>query len=195
MVSPEAQEYQPLMNRHRLTWREALCGTLLLTAGYVASATDSSSPREEVQIAKPLSSEQLNENMRAVRLFYEFWNTGDETLLARSISPVFTDRTLPRGRPQGPTGPTFASQMFRKAVPDLRVTIEKLLICNDYVTVHMTFTGHFTGSFGETKGGGQEIRFIATDLLRVTAGRISDNWHIEDNLTLLQQMGLVARSP
>jgi hypothetical protein len=31
--------------------------------------------------------------------------------------------------------------------------------------------------------------FIATDLLKVTNGRITDNWHIEDNLTLLTQMG------
>jgi hypothetical protein len=30
----------------------------------------------------------------------------------------------------------------------------------------------------------------ATDLLKVSHGRITDNWHLEDNLTLLQQMGV-----
>jgi hypothetical protein len=27
--------------------------------------------------------------------------------------------------------------------------------------------------------------------LRVQDGRITDNWHIEDNLTLMQQLGIV----
>ena len=56
----------------------------------------------------------------------------------------------------------------------------------------MTFAGHFTGTFGTTKGDGQPVSFIATDLLRIRNGRITDNWHIEDNLTLLQQMGIAA---
>ena len=54
----------------------------------------------------------------------------------------------------------------------------------------MRFTGHFTGTFGQTQGKGQAIEFIATDLLKVENGRVTDNWHIEDNLTLLQQMGV-----
>jgi predicted ester cyclase len=58
------------------------------------------------------------------------------------------------------------------------------------VMVHMSFTGHFTGAFETAKGEGQPVSFIATDLLRFRNGRIADNWHIEDNLTLLQQMGI-----
>ena len=70
-----------------------------------------------------------------------------------------------------------------------------MIIAGDYVTVHMHFTGHFTGRLGEAAGGGQRIDFIATDLIRVTDGRVTDNWHIEDNLTLLWQMGLMPRAP
>jgi predicted ester cyclase len=65
-----------------------------------------------------------------------------------------------------------------------------MIVADDYVTVHMTFKGHLTGAFGKTKGQGQAIDFIATDLLKITDGRITDNWHIEDNLTLLTQMGV-----
>jgi predicted ester cyclase len=65
-------------------------------------------------------------------------------------------------------------------------------LLRDYVTVHMNFTGHFTGKFGEVQGKGQTISFIATDLIKVTNGRVSDNWHIEDNLTLMKQLGVVA---
>jgi predicted ester cyclase len=75
-------------------------------------------------------------------------------------------------------------------VPDLSVEVRKMIVAGDYVTVHMDFRGRFTGTFGKTKGQGQAIDFIATDLLKVTNGRITDNWHIEDNLTLLTQMGV-----
>ena len=54
----------------------------------------------------------------------------------------------------------------------------------------MSFAGHFMGTFETTKGEGQPVSFIATDLLRIRNGRITDNWHIEDNLALLQQMGI-----
>jgi predicted ester cyclase len=108
---------------------------------------------------------------------------------SRSISN-FTDHTLPPGRPRGPEGPAFASRRFRAAVPDLKVTVEKMIVAGDYVTVHMNFTGHFTGRFGQTQGKGQPVPFIATDLVKIENSRITDNWHIEDNLMLLQEMGV-----
>ncbi len=54
----------------------------------------------------------------------------------------------------------------------------------------MDFKGHFTGTFGKTKGQGQAIDFLATDLLKITNGRITDNWCIEGNLALLTQTGV-----
>jgi hypothetical protein len=55
----------------------------------------------------------------------------------------------------------------------------------------MRFTSHFAGGFGSAQGSGQPIDVIATALIRVTERRVSHNWQIEDNLSLLQQMGLI----
>jgi predicted ester cyclase len=149
----------------------------------------------EFVVATSIPESQRDATVKAVRAFYEFWNTGDEAELQRVIAPTFTDHTLPSGRPQGPEGPAFASRQFRAVVPDLAVSVEKTIVAGDYVTVHMKFTGHFTGKFGHTQGRGQPIEFIATDLVKVENGRITDNWHIEDNLTLLQQMGVAKVAP
>lgn len=127
----------------------------------------------------------------AARHFYAFWNTGAQAQLDAAIAPDFTDRTLPAGRPQGPAGPAAASAAFRAAVPDLTVAIRRMVIAGDWATTHMVFSGHFTGEFNGVQGQGQPVEFIATDLVRVENGRIADNWHIEDNLALLSQMGLV----
>jgi len=55
------------------------------------------------------------------------------------------------------------------------------------------FRGHFTGRFKDARGKGEVIDFIATDIYRIANGRIAENWHLEDNLTLLLQLGLVAK--
>ncbi len=47
----------------------------------------------------------------------------------------------------------------------------------------------FTGTFGPRKGKGQNIDFIATDIYQISGGKIAANWHIEDNLTLMKQLG------
>jgi predicted ester cyclase len=144
----------------------------------------------DLVVAASIPEAQREATMKAVRAFYDFWNTGDEALLKEAIAPNFTDHTLPPGRPQGPEGPAFASRRFRAAVPDLKVAVEKMIVAGDYITVHMNFTGHFSGKFGQTQGKGQPVPFIATDLVKIENGRITDNWHIEDNLTLLQEMGV-----
>jgi predicted ester cyclase len=149
----------------------------------------------DLVVATSIPAGQRDATVKVARAFYEFWNTGDEGDLKRAIAPSFTDHTLPSGRPQGPEGPAFASRQFRAAVPDLAVMVEKMIVAGDYVTVHMKFTGHFTGTFGQTQGKGQPIEFIATDLVKVGNGRITDNWHIEDNLTLLQQMDIAKVVP
>jgi predicted ester cyclase len=148
---------------------------------------------DELIVGTSIPQVQEDAVIKAARAFYEFWNTGDDALLKQAIAPDFIDRTLPSGRPQGPQGPAFASHQFRAAVPDLGVEVKKMIVAGDYVTVHMVFTGHFTGTFGQTQGKGQSINFIATDLLKVTDGRITDNWHIEDNLTLMKQFGLITQ--
>jgi predicted ester cyclase len=161
----------------------------------VPALTGESVKIDDLVISGEIPAVQRKATVKAVRAFYEFWNTGNAALLKQAIAANFTDRTLPPGRPQGPEGPAYASRQFRAAVPDLKVTVEKMIVADNYVTTHMTFTGHFTGAFGRTQGTGQPIIFTATDLVKVENGRITDNWHIEDNLTLLQEMGLAKVAP
>ena len=167
---------------------------LILAMFAPALAADSVRIKDLI-IADRIPPARREATVKAVRAFYDFWNTGDTALLNQAIAKNFTDHTLPPGRPQGPEGPAFASRQFRAAVPDLKVTVEKMIVAGNYVTVHMSFTGHFTGIFGGTQGTGQPIAFIATDLVKVENGRIADNWHIEDNLTLLQEMGVAKVGP
>jgi predicted ester cyclase len=140
-----------------------------------------------------LPKEQAAAAELAARRYDTFWSSGDESLARSALAADFIDRTLPPGRPQGIAGPLAASKFFRAAVPDIHCDIEQMIVSGDRVVSHLRFTGHFTGQFKGVQGKGQPVDFIATDIYRIEHGRIADNWHLEDNLTFLQQIGVVAR--
>lgn len=147
----------------------------------------------ELIVSADIQPSKLEELLKPVDAFYGFWNNGSPVLLSRALSPSFTDHTLPPGREQGIAGPAAASKAFLAAVPDLKVTVVQRLVVSDRVVSHLRFTGHFTGPFKDLVGKGKAIDFIATDILQVREGKITDNWHLEDNLTFLTQIGAVPK--
>jgi predicted ester cyclase len=144
-------------------------------------------------VDRSLPREQTDAQIIAARRYDTFWNTGDEALERAALAPNFADNTLPNGRSQGVAGPLAASRFMRLAIPDISCEIEQMIVAGDRVVAHLRFHGHFTGRFGRIQGQGQTINFIATDIYRVADGRIAENWHIEDNLTLQQQLGLIPK--
>jgi predicted ester cyclase len=157
-----------------------------------AKAYQATKPRELI-VEQGRPKAQVAQMLRPVDALYAFWDNGDAALLKPALADGFTDHTLPPGRPQGPGGPPAAMKAFSAAVPDIRLAVLQRLVVGDRVVSHLRFTGHFTGAFKGRRGQGQPIDFIATDILRIKDGRITDNWHLEDNLTFLQQVGAVAR--
>src|ERR1700719_4658655 len=84
-----------------------------LTLSVSAHAADSVEIRDLV-IAKPIPDVQRKADLKAIRAFYNFWNTGDEELLKQAIADNFTDHTVPPGRPQGPKGPYDVQNSLRR---------------------------------------------------------------------------------
>jgi predicted ester cyclase len=162
-----------------------------------ASAADVLPVPKSVVIDRSIPASQREAMALTARRYYAFWNTGDVAYANAALAPDFIDRSLPAGRPQGPEGPVFASKNFRAAVPDLHVDVEEMMVVGDRVVGRLRFAGHFTGTFGSgagaRQGDGRAVDFIATDIYRIANGRIAENWHLEDNLTLLQQIGVVAK--
>jgi predicted ester cyclase len=146
-----------------------------------------------VHIAAGADLVQARAVVHTAQRLYTFWNTGDTAFFDQAVTPEFQDNTLPTGRPQGPTGPSAASAVFRTAVPDLTCQLADLYVTGDTFTARLVFQGHFTGTDMGIQGRGQPINFNAIDIQHVGAeGRITEDWHLEDNLTFLQQAGLVA---
>jgi predicted ester cyclase len=173
---------------------QLVCAVILCLTSFVPPTF-----AEEAALVQPrtmildqsLSKVQMDAQVLAARRYDTFWNTGNEALARAALAPDFTDRTLPPGRSQGLAGPLAASKTVRAAIPDINCDVEQMIVAGDRVVVHLRFRGHFTGPFKDMRGHGQAIDFIATDIYRVANGQITDNWHLEDNLTFLQQLGLI----
>ena len=164
----------------------------LIFAGLSGNAISAQGERvqpKQLIVDKSLPLVQLKTNEPVAREYATFWNTGNETLARDALAANFVDKTPPEGRKQGPEGAILASRAFRTAVPDLRCDVEQMIISGDRVVSHLHFYGTFTGTFGRLKGKGQKIDFIATDIYEIRDGKIAANWHIEDNLTLMKQLG------
>lgn len=175
----------------------AVIAATLPMAAHAAPISDVAALRmtrpQELVVDRSLPASRRDALLKPVDAFYGFWVNGSQTLLNQALDDRFVDHTLPPGRPQGPKGPAAASKGFLGAVPDLEVTVVQRLIVGDRVVSHLRFRGHFTGQFMGRRGEGQSVDFIATDIVRVHGGRITDNWHLEDNLTFLQQIGAVPK--
>ncbi|RQS07092.1 ester cyclase [Burkholderia sp. Bp8998] len=177
----------------RIALAAATAATVAAALPAVAATGDDLVQPQTLIVDKSLSKQQAEQQIRAARLYDTFWSTGDEAQAREALAADFTDRTLPAGRPQGIAGPLAASKGFHRAVPDVHAEVEQMIVAGDRVITHLHFTGHFTGSFNDVQGKGQAVDFIATDIYRIRDGKITDNWHLEDNLTFLQQLGVVAQ--
>ncbi|WP_158796412.1 ester cyclase [Pedobacter sp. L105] len=146
---------------------------------------------KSVTIDKSLSKAEAAQLLKTGKLLYAFWNTGKEVYLSQAVSPEFFDNTLPVGRPQGYQGILFASKNFRTAVPDLQCSVEDLIITKGKIVCRQIYTGHNTGPVNGHLASGNAIKFFAIDILHVKNGKVYEDWHLEDNLTFLQQAGVV----
>ena len=73
-------------------------------------------------------------------------------------------------------------------MPDLRCDVEQMIVAGDRVVSPYIFAALYRDLPAPGRWG-QNIDFIATDIYQIRGGKITANWHIEDNLTLMKQLG------
>lgn len=123
--------------------------------------------------------------------FYRSFASGDVDTLDACFAPDWRDNTLPPGRAPGLAGLKNAVLFTRQVIPDVAATMEDVRVDGDVVVVRITFSGTNSGGWPGIGPTNAPIRFIAFDMHRIADGRIVESWHLEDNLALLIQCGVV----
>ena len=82
--------------------------------------------------------------------------------------------------------------MYKTAFPDLNVTVEDVISEGDNVVTRYTIRGTHQGEieeFGPPTG--RQIALQGITIHRIADGKIVEEWERYDNLSLMQQLGLV----
>jgi predicted ester cyclase len=126
------------------------------------------------------------QNESAVRDCFENASKGNFEALAQSVSPNYV---LHPEEVRGIDGLTEMVQGYRRALADLRVTIDHQFTDGDWVATRSTITGRHEGELMGIPPTGRDVAFGSLTISRCHAGKIEEEWELVDAVGLLRQVG------
>ncbi len=124
------------------------------------------------------------------RLYEEVWNKRRVELVDELMSPshAMHDNHLPDSG-IGPEAYKRNVARFVAGFPDLRFTVEDMLVENDKVAVGWTISGTHKGEFRGISPTGRKVSVEGITINHIADGKIMDSYVSWDALGLLQQLG------
>ena len=109
---------------------------------------------------------------------------------------VFDDLLHPDAVIHAPAGLSTACAAEEKAVwqdaltaiPDLRHTVQEVVVDRDVEMARVVVTGTMAGSFGGVEGTGRSFRIDQAVIAHLRDGKVAEAWEIADIASLMVQM-------
>jgi len=131
------------------------------------------------------------ENRTIVRRgFEEGMNQKDLDVFSELLAPNYVNHNMPTPAP-GPEGFKQVMAMFVNGFPDFHITVEDTIAEGDKVATRGYFTGTHTGEFMNIPATGKQVKVSYIDIWRMENGKAVENWVQMDQLSMLQQLGVV----
>jgi predicted ester cyclase len=111
--------------------------------------------------------------------------------LNEHLAPDVVDHELPAGLPPGAEGVKLFFTGLRNAFPDLHVTIEDIVAEGDKFAIRTTWTGTHKGELFGIPPTTRHATWSSIEMVRIIAGKAVEHWGVEDQLGLLQQLGVI----
>jgi predicted ester cyclase len=105
--------------------------------------------------------------------------------------PSFVNLSSPPGVPADREGSKAYLFGFLSAFPDSTWTIDDMIAEGDQVVTKKTLRGTHTGALGELPPTGRAITLQFVDIMRVRGGKIVEHWLSMDQLSFMQQLGVI----
>jgi steroid delta-isomerase-like uncharacterized protein len=136
--------------------------------------------------------DETAQNKAVIRRFVEeVQNNKNEAAYDELNDPEFVNLSSPPGVPSDREGGKMFLWGFFDAFPDSRFTIDDMIAEGDRVVTKKTFTGTHTGDFAGIPATGRTVTLQYVDIMRVRDGRIVEHWLSMDQLSFMQQLGVV----
>ena len=125
------------------------------------------------------------------RIFDEAFNQGQLTIVDELVSVDVTTHLASWGVPASRLGLKQLIANLRAAFPDLRCTVEDEIGEGDKVAARWTMRGTQKGFYLGNLPTGRPVVVQGFIFARTTHGQIVEHWILIDQMSLLQQLGIV----
>ena len=126
----------------------------------------------------------------ARRLYEEVLGRGNLGAADELIAPDAVDHEGEPGAPRGPETMKAFALALHSGFSGLRFVVEDIIAEGDQVACRFTMTGTNTGDFmGPATG--RPVSVSGLDIMRFRDGKVVEHWGITDQLSLLEQLGLL----
>jgi steroid delta-isomerase-like uncharacterized protein len=131
-------------------------------------------------------------NQAVVRRFVdEVINKGDYAAIRELIHTNYVYRS-PDQELRGPEALENLLTTYRSGLPDLKTSIDDLIVSGDKVVISITLKGTHTGDLMGIPATVEELTVQGMVLSRLEDGKIVEEWEILDMLGMFQQLGVVS---
>jgi predicted ester cyclase len=106
-------------------------------------------------------------------------------------TPDFVEHEALPGIPPGREGVKLLFRAVHEAFPDLHATIEDTVSEGDRAVVRMMWSGTQTGAFMGIAPTARHASWQVIDIVRVVDGKVAEHWGVMDQMSLMQQLGII----
>ena len=121
------------------------------------------------------------------------WQQHDLDAAAKFLASDWIGHHAGLGEAHGWDGFKRVGGAFLTAFPDMQIKLAESLAVDDKLVRRVNWTATHTRTFLGIPATGRSVAVRETIILRVTDGKIAEEWEAGDLLGLLQQLGAVPR--
>jgi steroid delta-isomerase-like uncharacterized protein len=132
------------------------------------------------------------DNKALVRAFFDAANAQDMQGFLSLIADDCVIHSPVPGTTNGVDGFQALLGVLLAGVPDQRVEVHDLVAEGDRVVARHTHRGTHAGELLGVPPTGNRVEIAGIEEFRIADGKIAEFWHMDDLLSLMQQIGAVA---
>ena len=136
-----------------------------------------------------MSTEDIKTLARRIPL--EAFNQGNAAVFDEVVAEDANDHLPPPGLPPGREGYKQFVTMLHAAFPDIHYTVNEEVAEGDTMMHHTTAHGTHKGEFLGIAPTGKQIAWDEMHILRFANGKAVEHWGNVDQLSILQQLGVI----
>jgi steroid delta-isomerase-like uncharacterized protein len=124
----------------------------------------------------------------------EVWSEGNLGRIEELVLPDYVehDPAVPE-EVRGPEGVRRYIEEFRRAFPDMRLTVEDQVAEGDRVVTRWTARGTHRGEFMGLPASGNRLEMGGMSIDRFSGGRLVESWENYDALGMMRQIGALPK--